>query len=173
MKYPNTLYENALVTTKPVVYAKGALALLSTRPRDFTKGIDIVKDKNIKSIAIANPNTAPYGKAAVEALKNARLYTDVKNKFIYGESVSQTVAYTVTAADLGFIAKSSLFSPKMKQYKKGINFINVNSKLYTPIAQGIVLLKHAAKNADAKAFYDFILSKRAKNVFKAYGYQVQ
>lgn len=173
MKYPNTLYENALATTKPVVYAKGTLALLSTRPRDFTKGIDIVKDKNIKSIAIANPNTAPYGKAAVEALKNAHLYTDVKNKFIYGESVSQTVAYTVTAADLGFIAKSSLFSPKMKQYKKGINFINVNSKLYTPIAQGIVLLKHAAKNADAKAFYDFILSKRAKNVFKAYGYQVQ
>jgi len=173
MKYPNVLYKNSLTVTKPVVYAKGALAMLSTRERDFSKGINIVTDKNIRRIAIANPKTAPYGKAAVQALKNAQLYAAVKNKFIYGESVSQTVAYTVTAADLGFIAKSSLFSPKMKQYKKGINFIDVNPKLYTPIEQGIVLLKRAAKNADAKAFYDFVLSQRAKNIFKAYGYQVQ
>ena len=172
MKYPNALYKNALAITKPIVYAKGALAMLSVRQRDFRKGIFIVTNKNIRRIAIANPKTAPYGKAAVEALKNAKLYAKVKNKFIYGESVSQTVAYTVTAADLGFIAKSSLFSPKMKQYKKGVNFIDVDPKLYTPIKQGIVLLKRAADNVDAKAFYTFILSKEAQAIFTAYGYQL-
>lgn len=130
-------------------------------------------DKKIRRIAIANPNTAPYGKAAVEALKNADLYDKIKNKFIYGESVSQTVAYTVTAADLGFIAKSSLYSPKMKRYKKGVNFADVDPSLYTPIEQGIVLLKRAKNNADAKAFYKFILSQQCKKIFQAYGYQLQ
>jgi len=173
MKYPNALYKSSLAITKPVIYAKGALALLSTQKRNFTKGIEIVKEKSIKRIAIANPNTAPYGKAAVEALKNTHLYTVIKSKFIYGESISQTVTYTITAADLGFIAKSSLFSPKMKRYKKGINFIDVDPTLYTPIDQGIVLLKRAADNIDAQAFYDFILSKKAKNIFKIYGYQIQ
>jgi len=61
----------------------------------------------------------------------------------------------------------------MKQYKKGINYIDVNSKLYTPINQGIVLLKYATDNAGAKAFYRFILSKKAKQIFKAYGYRVK
>ena len=173
MKYPVALYKNGLALTKPVVYAQGSLAMLSTKKRDFKDGIRIVTNKDIKRIAIANPNTAPYGKAAVEALKNAGLYTKIKSKFIYGESVSQTVAYTVTAADLGFIAKSSLFSPKMKRFKKGINFIDVDPKLYTPISQGIVLLKYSVKKREAQAFYNFILSKEAKNIFKLYGYRVQ
>ena len=173
MKYPIALYKKGLALTKPVVYAQGSLAMLSTKKRDFKEGIHIVTNKNIRRVAIANPDTAPYGKAAVEALKNADLYTKIKNKFIYGESVSQTVAYTVTAVDLGFIAKSSLFSPKMKHFKKGINFIDVDPKLYTPINQGIVLLKYSVKNTEAQAFYNFILSKEAKNIFKHYGYQVQ
>jgi len=172
MRYPNALYKNGLAITKPAVYAKGSLAMFSTKKREFSQGMNILLDKNIKRVAIANPNTAPYGKAAVEALKNAHLFTKVKNKLIYAESVSQTVAYTVTAADLGFVAKSSLFSPKMKRYKQGENFIDVDPKRYTPIEQGIVLLKRAKDNADARDFYKFILSKACKKIFKAYGYQV-
>ncbi len=172
MKYPDALFKSSMAITKPVVYAKGELSLLSTRKRDFSKGIAVVKDTSIRRIAIANPQTAPYGKAAVEALKNAKLYQEIQHKLIYAESASQTLAYTVTAADLGFVAKSSLFSSQMKQYKKGINFIDVDPKLYTPIAQGIVLLKRAQNNTDAQAFYSFILSKKAQNIFKAYGYQI-
>ncbi|WP_457749882.1 molybdate ABC transporter substrate-binding protein [Sulfurimonas sp.] len=173
MKYPQALYKKALALTKPLVYAQGSLAILSTQKRDFHQGINIVTNKDIKRIAIANPNTAPYGKASRQALQNAGLYTAVKSKLIYAESASQTVAFTITAADLGFVAKSTLFSPKMKQYKEGIHYTDVNPKLYTPIKQGIVLLKHATNNAEAEAFYKFILSKNAKNIFKKYGYQVQ
>jgi molybdate transport system substrate-binding protein len=172
MKYPNALFEDKIAITKPIVYAQGSLAILSSKKRDFNLGINIITDEKIKKIAIANPKTAPYGKTTIEALKNANLYEKVNKKFVYGESISQTVSYAVKAADLGFIARSSLYSPKMKMFKKEINWTDVDSKLYTPINQGIVLLKKAENKSGAKAFYDFILSAKAKNIFKNFGYLV-
>jgi len=170
MKYPKYLYKEKMTITKPIVYAKGSLALLSSQKKDFSKGIMLLQEKYINKIAIANPKTAPYGKAALEALKKAGLYEKVKSKLVYAQSVSQAVAYSIVAADIGFVAKSSLYSKKMSKYKKGINWIEVNQKLYTPIKQGIVLLKNSSKQA--KEFYDFILSKSAKKIFKDFGYKV-
>ncbi|NVJ52405.1 MAG: molybdate ABC transporter substrate-binding protein [Campylobacteraceae bacterium] len=172
MKYPKTLESDGLSLTKPLVYAQGSLAILSSKKQDFSKGIEIVKDKNIEKIAIANPKTAPYGKATVEALKNAKLYDSIEKKFVYGESISQTVSFSITAAQLGFIAKSSLYSDKMKKYKEGVNWIDVDPKLYTPINQGIIILKNAKDNKEVKVFYDFILSPKAKKIFKRFGYLV-
>ena len=172
MKYPQYLYDNNMAVTKPIVYAKGALAMFSKQNLDFSKGLALTQDKNIKRIAIANPKTAPYGIATQEALKNANLYDSIKKKFIYGESISQTVSYTVTACDIGFIAKSSLYSPKMAKYKKAINWQDVNKNLYTPINQGIVILKKSKNNSDVKAFYDFMKSNKAKNILKKFGYLV-
>jgi molybdate transport system substrate-binding protein len=172
MKYPNALYKNKTAVTKPIIYAQGAIALLSNKAQDFTKGIKLLKDKKISKIAVANPKTAPYGKAAVEAMKNAGVYNDVKQKFVYAESISQTVSYTVIATDMGVIAKSSLFSPKMAEFKKGINWGEVDPKLYAPIDQGIVILKEGEKNAEVEVFYNFILSKKAKKIFEDFGYTV-
>ena len=172
MKYPNTLYKNKTAVTKPIIYAQGAIALLSNKAQDFTKGIKLLKDKKISKIAVANPKTAPYGKAAVEAMKNAGVYNDAKQKFVYAESISQTVSYTVTATDMGVIAKSSLYSPKMAEFKKGINWGEVDPKLYAPIDQGIVILKEGEKNAEVEVFYNFILSKKAKKIFEDFGYTV-
>ncbi len=172
MRYPETLYAEGIATTKPIVYAQGSLAFFSIKNYDFSKGMKLVEDLKIKRIAIANPKTAPYGKATVEALKNAKLYERVKKKFIYGESISQTVSYAVTATDIGFIAKSSLFSPTMSKYKKDINWVDVDSKLYTPINQGIVILKNAKNNKGVKAFYDFILSQKAQKILIDFGYMI-
>lgn len=173
MKYPDALYNDQMAVTKPVVYAQGALAFLSVKERDYTSGIHLLESKEISKIAIANPQTAPYGVAAVEALKNANLYDAVKEKFVYGESISQTVAYTTTAADIGMIAKSSLFSPQMSDYKKDIHWSDVNEKLYTPINQGMVILKRGEGNPEVKAFYDFMLGQKAKEILKNYGYKVE
>jgi molybdate transport system substrate-binding protein len=173
MKYPEALHADKIAVTKPVVYAQGALAYLSAKKTDFSKGIKLAADARIKKIAVANPKTAPYGKAAVEAMKNGSVYEAAEKKFVYAESISQTVAYAVTAADVGFIAKSSLYSDKMAQYKEGVNWAPVDPKLYTPIKQGIVILKNGADNAEYRAFYDFILSDKAKTIFKDYGYIVQ
>ncbi|MEA3497674.1 MAG: molybdate ABC transporter substrate-binding protein [Campylobacterota bacterium] len=172
MKYPNSLYKDGVAITKPIVYAQGSLAFFSGKKQDFSKGIDIVLSSKIDKIAVANPKTAPYGKATIEALKNGKVYEKSKNKYIYGESISQTVSYAVTATDLGFIAKSSLYSPKMSMYKKGINWADVDPNLYTPINQGIVILKTAKLNNDVKAFYDFMLSDKAKKILIKFGYIV-
>ncbi|RXK08699.1 molybdate ABC transporter substrate-binding protein [Halarcobacter ebronensis] len=172
MKFPDALYADGLAVTKPVVYAQGSLAYLSSKQLDYSKGIDLVTGSDIKKIAIANPKTAPYGKAAVEAMTNGKVYDKVKANLVFAESISQTVTYALTATDVGFIAKSTLYSDKMKEYKKGVNWEDVDPKLYTPINQGIVLLKKAENNPEAKAFYDFMLSEKAKKILLEYGYLV-
>jgi len=173
MMYPKALYSDAIASTEPVIYAQGTLAYFSVQKRNFTQRIEVLKDKSIVKIAIANPKTAPYGKAAEEALKNAKIYDSAKSKLIFAESASQTVAYALKAADIGLIAKSALYSRRMSQYKEGINWATVNPKLYTPINQGVVLLKYAGNSKAYKAFYDFILSDKAKVIFKSYGYMVK
>ena len=172
MDYPNALYKEKIAITKPRVYAMGTLACFSSKGGDFTRGIYLVESPNIKKIAIANPRTAPYGIATAQALKNAGLYKKIEKKFVYGESISQTLSYSISAADMGFIAKSALFSPKMAQYKEGKHWIDVDSKLYTPINQGIVVLKNANHTADVDAFYTFMLSEKAKKVLQSFGYLV-
>jgi molybdate transport system substrate-binding protein len=170
MRYPENLYADKMAITKPVVYAQGALAYLSTKPRDFSMPKSLLLSSEVSKIAIANPKTAPYGKAAYDALENMGILKELEPKFVYAESISQTVAYTVSATDIGFIAKSSLYSPKMKAYKEGVNWVEVDSDTYEPIKQGIVILKNAKGNSAAKAFYAFILSEKAKEIFKRYGY---
>ncbi|WP_456452440.1 molybdate ABC transporter substrate-binding protein [Hydrogenimonas sp.] len=167
MGYPKALYREGLAIDAPKVYAKGVLALLSPTPRDLSAGLRTLLAPDIRRIALANPKTAPYGKAATEALKKARLYETLKPKFIYGESVSQTLAYTLKAADIGLVAKSALYSPKLRRYRQGTHWIEIDPALYMPIAQGAVLLKPAARG-----FYDFLFTPRAKAIFQSYGYRL-
>ncbi len=165
MKYPEFLYKYKKSITKPKIYAKGAIVLFSVKHinlQNYKKALI-----NCNSLAIANPKTAPYGKASVEFLKNIKIYNRIKNKLIYAESVSQVVAYTLNAADIGIIAKSILFSPKMKRFK---NYIDIPQNLYSPINQGIILLNN--KN-ESKKFYDFIFSDEAKKIFSKYGYIIK
>lgn len=163
MLYPQKLYEQKKALTKPRIYAQGALVLLSVKDIKLD-GIETVLRKDIKRVACGNPKTAPYGIATKEALKNAKIYEKIKHKLIYAESISQTVVYTINSADVGFVAKSTLFSKKMAHHK---NYTEIDKTLYTPISQGVVLLKDTKP---AKEFYEFIFSKEAKNIFKRYGY---
>ncbi len=170
MKYPEALYRDKIAVSKPLVYAQGALAYLSMRKRDFSKGIRLLEDEKVVKIAIANPKTAPYGRAAVEAMKSAKIYENIKAKLVYAESVSQTVSYALTAAEVGIVAQSSLYGSRMSRYKENVNWAPVDPALYRAIEQGVVLLKGSENNAEYKAFYDFIFSDRAKTVFERYGY---
>ncbi len=170
MKFPQILSDEGFTLTKPRIYAMGALAMLSGKKTDFSKGIALCAGTAVKKIAIANPNTAPYGKAAMEALENAKILDAAKEKFVYADSISQAVIFALKEADVGFVAASTLYSPKMKDYKEGVHYALVDPKLYKPIEQGIVLLKQAQGNSEARAFYDFILSAKAVAIFKKYGY---
>ena len=173
MAYPNSLYKEGVALEKPYIYAKGSLILFTKKERDLTEGVKKLTDSEIKKIAIANPQTAPYGKASIEALTNANILKNVKSKLIYAQSASQAITYTLKVADIGFIPKSTLYAPKMRQYKKGKNWIDVPKRLYKPIEQGMILLKHAKENQDAQNFYNFLLTQEAKKIFKAFGYIVE
>ena len=172
MRYPQALYEADMSLDKPRLYAQGALALLSVKARQNWHALTVLQSPEIKKIAIANPKTAPYGVATVEALKNAGVYETLKDKFVYGESISQTIIYATTAADIGIVAKSSLYAPQMLKYKQGIHWSDVDERLYAPIDQGMVMLKQAEANAEVKAFYDFMLSAKAKEILRSFGYKV-
>ena len=174
MGYPKALYEKGLSATKPKVYALGSLAILTVRDDlNLSKGLNVLLDSKVSKIAVANPKTAPYGVATKELLQNSNFYDKVKDKFIYGQSIGQTLIYTLKAADIGFIAKSALFSDKLKKYKKGINWEDVDFSKYHPIEQGIILLKRSKDNKSAIAFYNYILSDKAKAIFKKYGYETE
>ena len=182
MKFPQALFDKKLTKTRPVIYAQGVLAMFSSKELDYSKGINLLKDSSISKIAIANPKTAPYGAAAIEAIKNAKI-EGIDSKFVYAESISQAVTYATTATDIGFVAKSSLYEGNMTQYKENKNWITVDPKLYTPIEQGIVILdntnslvgiiKDGQRKEEVKAFYDFILSASAKRIFTDFGYIVK
>ena len=170
--YVQRLFKEGKTLQQPKIYAQGALVLLSAKKRDFSKGMQLLQESDIEKIAIANPKTAPYGKASLEALQKSALYDMVKQKIVYAESISQTLIYTLRAADIGMVAKSALYAKKLRHFKKGINWIDVPAELYTPISQGGALLVHAKGNEDAKAFYDFLFSDTAKAIFRKYGYRV-
>ena len=172
MAYPQALFESGLSAQKPVVYAQGALAYLSNAPRDFSQGIKLLLSPAIHTIAVANPKTAPYGKAAFEALEKAGLLSRLRPKLVFGESIAQTVAYATHAVDIGLVAKSALFAPQMQHYKQGIHWADVDPALYSPIDQGMILLKSSPNKREAEAFYDFLLSQEARAIFTRFGYRL-
>jgi molybdate transport system substrate-binding protein len=170
MKYPERLYTEKIAINEPIIYANGLLAFLSTKKRDFSLGMQLLEKESIRKIAIANPKTAPYGKATLEAFKASGIYKKIKDKLVYAESASAVVSYAISAADIGIVPKSTLFSDKMRNYKKGINWVDVDSSLYSPIHQGIVILQKGKNNQEVLNFYKFILSDKAKKIFKEFGY---
>jgi len=169
--YPQKVYDNHYAISKPIVYAKGALIYLSTQDLNLSNPIALLKSDKISKIAIANPKTAPYGTAAFQALQNAKVLDDIKHKFIYGESISSTLTYTLRGADIGLVAKSSIYSPKLKI--QNLVYKDVDKSLYTPISQAMVLLKNAQNNQDAKKFFEFLQTSKAKEIFQKYGYITQ
>ncbi|MCW5720476.1 MAG: molybdate ABC transporter substrate-binding protein [Devosia sp.] len=145
------------------VYAKGRLALYGPG-RDLSAGEAALK-ADFSQIAIADPNAAPYGKAAVETLTALGLYETLEPKVVWGENISQTLQFVESGnAELGFVAASQVLG-KPDQWL-------VPEDLHAPIAQGAVLLKEGENNPAAIAFVDFLKSQTAVAVIEASGYSV-
>ena len=172
-RYPQEIYANGGAENPPKVYARGALVLW-TRDSTITPELTMLTQADVKKIALANPETAPYGKAAVQVLKKAGLFDQVNAKLVYGESIAQTTQYIATgAADVGFTALSVVLSPEMKG--KG-SWIRLDSASYEPIDQAAILLRHSdtsPKREKSQQFYDFLYSEKARAIFREYGYTVE
>lgn len=172
MKYPDTLYKEGFSLRSPKVYVYGTLVLWTMKDLDLSKGVNVLNDAAIRKIALANPQQAPYGREAVNALKFYALYDQLQKKFVLGESISQTNQFITTgAADIGFTAESVVLAPNMKDKGK---WVEVEPQSYKPIAQGVIVLRYADKehSKEAREFYDFLFSGPAQEIFKKYGYKL-
>jgi molybdate transport system substrate-binding protein len=170
MKYPAELSQGGFTRSPPEIYAYGKL-ILWTLDRGLDPSLELLTSDLIRHIALANPKTAPYGVAAVEVLKGVGIYERVENKLVFGESISQTSQFVVSkAAEIGFTAKSVVLSPDLQD--KG-NWIEMDTKYYSPIAQGVVILKNRKKRINqAKKFHDFLFSSKGKEILNKFGYSV-
>ncbi|MDD5358678.1 MAG: molybdate ABC transporter substrate-binding protein [Sulfurovaceae bacterium] len=169
-EYPAKLAQGGYTTTPSQVYAYGTLVLWSNTGANLTKGVSVVLDPSVEKIAIANPKTAPYGVEAMNAMKFYKVADKVAPKLIIAESISQVGAYVNTkAVNVGFIAKSIVFSPEMKNVGK---WVEVNPKAYNTIDQAMVGLKNGLPENQiaAKKFIKFMSSPKAVEILKANGY---
>jgi molybdate transport system substrate-binding protein len=168
MSFPETLFKEGFGQKEPVVYAYGRLIICSTQNIGFENWERVLLSERIKKIAIANPSIAPYGKAAEESLKLKGILDDVKPKLVTGESIAQVNTYITTGAvDVGFTTRALI---KDAEGKTTLYWKEIDAKSYTPIKQGMIIIKQTKENADAIKFYDYMLSPAAKAILKEYGY---
>ncbi len=148
-------------------YAQGALVLWS---RDAKDCLAALADEDSGRVALANPQTAPYGKAAVEFLEAEGDWESMSARAVYGENVNQTLQFVATGnAVVGFIAKSQLGAPQLPE-PGCVWEVPVSS--YTKIEQQAVLLEHAASNDNARRFLMYLRSDDARDIMSRHGYGV-
>lgn len=154
-------------------YATGKLALWVTAdsPLDLEhKGMQALLDSSVKKVAIANPQHAPYGRAAVAALQHAGLYDQVAGKLVLGENVAQAAQFVESGnAQAGFVALAHALAPGMKS--KGKYWL-IPADVYPPLAQGVVVVSHSAHKKEAAGFVEYIKTKEAADVLREYGFSL-
>jgi len=159
---PGTFYQYAI--GKIVVWVPNDSKL------DVSPGLKALLNPSIKKIAIANPQHAPYGKAAVAAMQKENIYEQVKDKFVLGENISQTALFVASgSADVGIVALSLAVSPNMKD--KG-RYAEVPAGDYPPIEQACVIMRSSKNKAVAEQFQKFIQSSTIRELFRKYGFAI-
>lgn len=152
-----------------VTFAFGKLVLWTTRQGLELGSVEsVVRNPSVRRIAIANPKTAPYGRAAEEVLARLGISSVAMPKLVFGENITQTAQFVSSGnADVGFVAFSLVVAPNLGDRGR---WIQVPATLYPPIAQGAVLTKRGASNPAARRYLQFLSSAAARNVFAQFGY---
>lgn len=172
MGYPQQLIAAGAADTSSLrEYAVGKLVLWvpANSPLDVErKGMDILLDPAVQKISIANPQHAPYGRAAVAALKHAGLYDRVSSRLVLGENISQAAQFVESGnAQAGFIALAHAAAPGMRGKGK---FWIVPSDFYPPLSQGVVIVSRSQRKEQAKQFLDYLQTKEAEDILTKYGF---
>ena len=157
------------VARSQTTVAIGQLVLWSA-DRDLIDGQDLslLRDSNIRFLAIANPDLAPYGEAAREVLMAMELWEPWASRLVYGENIAQAYAMVATGnAEIGLIALAQVSA----QTSAG-GYLLIPQALYEPLRQDAILLERGAGNAAAIALLEFLSTPKAKTVISGFGYQV-
>ena len=168
---PKLLEEEGLgVKGNRFTYAIGRLVLWSPDP-SLVKGEDTLRSASFKRLAIANPKSAPYGVAAMQAMQKLGVWESIQPRIVMGESLGQTMGFIESGnAELGFLALSQVLDPKIKG--NGSRW-DVPNDLHEPIQQDVVLLTKGKDNPAAKALMEFMGRPQATAIIERYGYELK
>lgn len=171
--YPRRLESAGLADRGSLLeYARGRIVLWTRRDSgiDIASGLRVVTDSKVRRIAIANPEHAPYGRAAVAALRAEHLYDSVRGKFVTGENISQAAQFAQSgSADVGIIALSLALAPALKNSG---TYREVPDRLYPPIQQAAVVVAASQHKTMARQFIDTLKQPDVVQILQSYGFAV-
>ena len=172
MDYPRQLIAQGYVDGASLYqYSLGKLVLWVPANSSIDlehKGLEALLDSSVKKIALANPQHAPYGRAAVAAMKHAGLYDRLSDRLVMGENVSQAAQFVESGnAQVGFVALANALSPAIKGRGK---FWEIPADDYPPLQQGAVIVTKSQWKKEAGDFLQYVKTKEASEVFQKYGF---
>lgn len=171
MDYPRRLVADGSASgSSLVLLATGRLVLWSTSPAvDLSTVQAAIGSPALRKLAIANPSTAPYGRAAEQALARLGLSRAVQSRLVVGENIAQAAQYVETgSAEAGFVALSIVLSPRLEHRGR---WIEVPQGLFDPIEQGGVLTVRGAGNPAARRYLSFLATApEARAIFRRFGF---
>jgi molybdate transport system substrate-binding protein len=172
MDYPRQLIASGAADGATLYqYAVGRLVLWvpADSPLDVEhKGMQTLLDPAVKKISIANPQHAPYGRAAVAVLKHYGLYDQVSDRLVLGENISQAAQFVESGnAQAGFVALAHAASPAMKGKGK---YWEIPAEAYPALAQGAVVLSRSRYKKEAAAFLEYVKSNETGELLRKYGF---
>lgn len=173
IEYPERLKAANMTSGEIKPYAVGRLVLITKKGSgvDIKQGIGLLTSDKVKKIAIANPDVAPYGRAAVEILKSYGLYEKIESKIVKGENVQQAATFGITgAADVAIVAHSLALQPTLS---KEIDSYLIDAKHHKKMVQAYVMTKRGSDNATAKKFLAFFEGKDGDAILKRYGFTLE
>jgi molybdate transport system substrate-binding protein len=164
LSYPKRLIDAGLAdaagsadSSTPITYARGTLVLWTRKDSHLPPpSLDLLRSPAMKRLAIANPDRAPYGRAAVAALQSLGLYDSLKPRIVTAENIAQAAQFVDSAnADAGLISLTSALTPRLSA--DGAYFV-IPRTLYPPIEQGAVIISSTKQRAAVHKLLDFLLS---------------
>jgi len=172
MDYPRQLVAAGVADSASLYeYAIGKLVMWvpADSPLDLDhKGMNVLLAPSVRKIAIANPQHAPYGRAAVAALKHAGLYDQVSDRLVLGENVSQAAQFAESGnAQVGFVALAHAMAPTMQGKGK---YWEVPADYYPALAQGVVVISESPHKKEAADFMEYIKSQEVGILLQKYGF---
>jgi molybdate transport system substrate-binding protein len=171
--YPKRLEAAGLAepgTFYPYATGKIVLWVPNESKLDLSRGLQVLLDPGIRKIAIANPEHAPYGRAAVAALRHEKIYEQVAAKLVLGENISQAASFVVSgSADAGIVALSLALAPSMKEKGK---YVDIPVEDYPAIEQAAVVLKSSQNKEIARRFLTFLKTPGVQELLRGYGFSV-
>jgi len=171
MDYPRQLVSAGLADGDTLTqYARGKLVLWtpSDSPLDLHQGMNVLLDPSVKKIAIANPQHAPYGRAAMAALKHSGLYDRIKDRLVMGENVAQAAQFVESGnAQAGFVALARARALDLSGKGK---YWEVPAENYPPLDQGAVILTRSQHKREALDFLRYLASSQALELLRKFGF---